>query len=339
MRIPPARLAAFLRAPDPAVAAVLLYGPDQGAVLEHGAALRRAILGDGDDPFRFAEFAASDLQKDPPRLADEFGALALTGGRRVVRVREAGDGLTDAVADAVGLPGDALIVVEAGDLPARSRLRKLFEGAANLASIGCYAPEGEALARLVDGWLAADELRLTPGARDLLLDRLAADRALAHREVEKLALYAAGKGQIAEADVAAVVGDGVEPALDDIVDAALTGNPVAADAALDRFFAGGGAAVAAIRAMLREMLRLHRVRSAEADGAGLQAAIAALQPKVWPNQQGAFRRRLERWPLARLDRALARLGETEALTKRTGHPADTICRQAVLSLAVLAGRR
>ena len=344
MKITPARQAAFLRAPEPSVVAVLLFGPDQGAVLEHSQALRRAVLGDGDDPFRFAEFAAADLVKDPARLADEFGALALTGGRRVVRVREAADTITDAVAGAISRPGDALIIVEAGDLPARSKLRKLFEGPAVVASIGCYPPEGETLGRLVDGWLGAEGLRLTPDGREALLARLAADRALAHREVEKLALYAAGGAgtppPITEQDVMAVVGDGVEPALDAIVGAALIGETAQADAALDRFFAGGGTAVGALRAMLREVVRLHRVRADEAGGASLQQAIAGLVPKVWPNQQAGFRQRLECWPLARLDRALVRLGEAEALTKRTGHPAETISRQAILSLAVLAaGRR
>ena len=339
MKVPPARVARFLNAPDPAILAVLLFGPDQGAVREQAAQLRRSVLGDGDDPFRSVDLAATDLLKDPARLADEFGAIALTGGRRVIRVREAGDGLAEAVANAVGAPGDALIVAEGGDLPARSKLRKLFDGAPNLATIACYPPDGDALGRLADGWLAADGLRLTPDARDVLTRRLAADRALAHREVEKLALYASGQAEIGEADVLAVVGDGVEPALDAIVADALGGDPAAADTALDRFFAGGGSAVGALRAVLREALRLHRVRAAMAGGAAAGTAMGQLAPPVWPSQRAAFQRRLDRWPLARLDRALAVLADAEAMTKQTGYPAETVARQAILALARMARPR
>ena len=67
-------------------------------------------------------------------------------------------------------------------------------------------------------------LKITPDARELLVARLGADRALSRGEVEKLALYAAGKGTIDVDDVEAIVGDASELAMDRIVDAAAAGD-------------------------------------------------------------------------------------------------------------------
>ena len=39
MKIAPARLAAFLQRPDPAIRAVLLYGPDAGLVRERAGVI------------------------------------------------------------------------------------------------------------------------------------------------------------------------------------------------------------------------------------------------------------------------------------------------------------
>src|SRR5712691_8070383 len=117
MKLAGGRVEAFLRRPDPDIRAVLLYGPDAGLVRERAEAVARTVCPDLRDPFRVADLAASVLAADPARLADEAAQISLTGGRRVIRVREAGDALAPLfarfLADAVG---DTLVVAEAGDL-------------------------------------------------------------------------------------------------------------------------------------------------------------------------------------------------------------------------------
>src|SRR5262245_42512192 len=75
------------KAADPKLRAILVHGPDEGLVRERGEALARAVCPDLRDPFRVADLGAQTLADDPARLADEAAAIAMTGGRRVVRVR------------------------------------------------------------------------------------------------------------------------------------------------------------------------------------------------------------------------------------------------------------
>src|SRR4051794_40119581 len=93
MKLEARRVLAFLR--DPGVCrVVLLHGEDAGLIRERAEALVRVVAGSLDDPFRVAE-----LERDAwPQLPAEAASLSLTGGRRVVRVREA----TDAAAGVVG---------------------------------------------------------------------------------------------------------------------------------------------------------------------------------------------------------------------------------------------
>ena len=83
----------FVAKPDPAVVAVLLYGPDRGLVQERAERLAKTVVETLDDPFRVVDLNASVLVSDPARLADEAAAQSLMGGRRVVRVRAAGNDL------------------------------------------------------------------------------------------------------------------------------------------------------------------------------------------------------------------------------------------------------
>src|SRR3546814_13973119 len=116
MKIAPARADAFARKPDPAIRAVLVYGPDAGLVRERADLLAKSVVPDLQDPFLVAELTGDMLRQDPARLADEVAAMALTGGRRVVRAREAPDQSAGPVPQLLaGAPGAALVVRHAGD--------------------------------------------------------------------------------------------------------------------------------------------------------------------------------------------------------------------------------
>ena len=122
--------------------AVLVYGPDAGLVRERSDALMRTAVPDLADPFLVSELSADRVAKDPALLADEAAAIALTGGRRAVRVSECGDAVADAVGSMLkGPPGDTLVVLQAGDLAPRSALRRLIEAADNAAALPCYADD------------------------------------------------------------------------------------------------------------------------------------------------------------------------------------------------------
>ena len=121
------------------LAIALVFGPDAGLVQERAEKLLKSVVPDLTDPFNVADLSEAVLLADPARLADEAAAISMMGGRRVVRVRGAGNDLTDLFEISRRSAGDALVVVEAGDLAKSTGLRKLFEGDDKAAAIACYA--------------------------------------------------------------------------------------------------------------------------------------------------------------------------------------------------------
>src|SRR6266404_4629188 len=208
MKVAAGQVEGFLRRPDPQIRAVLLFGPDAGLVRERADTLARAICPDLHDPFRIAELTAAVLAADPARLADEMAQISLMAGRRVVRLREAGDAVAPLFArflpDAVG---DALIVAEAGDLPGRSALRRAFDEAPRGVAIGCYPDNARDLAAVIRDTFAAHRIAASRDAIEFLVAHLGGDRLLTRAELEKLTLYAGDGGRIELADAVACVGE------------------------------------------------------------------------------------------------------------------------------------
>ncbi len=334
MKLPAGRVEGFLRRPDPEIRAVLLYGPDTGLARERADTLARAICPDLRDPFRVADLAASALAGDPARLADEAAQIGLMGGRRVVRVREAGDALAPPFARFLAeTVADALVIAEAGDLPARSALRRVFDAAPRAAAIGCYPDSARDLAQVIRDAFAAHRIAASRDATDFLVQHLGEDRMLTRAELEKLTLYAGDGGHIELDEARAVIADSAALSLDDALLAAAEGEAAALDRALARVFQEGESPVTVIRALLRHLQRLHLLAARVAGGSSVEEAIRGARPPIFFKEQDSYRRQLARWSTARLGRALERVAEAEFRMKLTGRPAETICREAMFALA------
>lgn len=328
MKIPPQRIAAFLREPG-TTRVVLLYGEDHGMIRDHAATLVRGVAGSVDDPFLVAELGKDQVSQ----LAGEAASLPLTGGRRVVRVREATDAVTDAVASVLKGSAPALVVLEAQGLATRSRLRSLVEAAPDGAAIACYPEEGRALSETIRAALSEANVNIDADALSWLTDQLGADRVSTRQEVEKLALYV-GPGNRVDLDVAiACVGDLAGLSLDDALFAATAGEVVLADRALELAMAEGSTPVGTIRAALMHLQRLHRLRLTVDDGMSAADAVKGARPPIFFRRVGAFTRALGLWSSSALVAAMAGLAEAERACKRTGAPDEVLARNAVLTLA------
>ncbi|WGF89826.1 DNA polymerase III subunit delta [Marinivivus vitaminiproducens] len=345
MKLPPSRVDAFLRRPDPAVFAVLVYGPDQGLVRERAQSLVRAAAKDPDDPFTVLSFTSEGLKSDPPALADQARSLSLLGDRQVLRVRAASELAVPACKLLLDLDrADALVVLEAGDLNPRSALRRLFEDGRNAAAIACYRESGNELAASLRSLLSERNLRPEEGVIDLLGRHLGADRGLTRQEVDKLALYAGATEDgppvpVTLEDAATAIGDSAVLGLDDLAEAVGLGETGRIDRVLERLFGEGVHPVAAVRALQNHVGRLARLRSARDKGDPVDRAIDGLRPPVHFRLKPGLRRQVELWPAPALARALADLLEAEIGCKTTGLPAEALASRVVWQLALRARPR
>ncbi len=329
----------FVQSPDPKVRAVLLYGPDAGLRRERSAALLAKTVEDPSDPFAVSELTGSQLADDPARLSDEAAALVFGGGRRFVRVRDAGDKITSVVKDFLAAsPGEAFVVIEADDLPARSSLRKLFEGDKQAAALACYHDDSRSLEAVVRGVFAEAGVGITREAVGFLASQLGGDRALTRRELEKVLLFkGTDAGEVTLEDAETCVGDSALLSLDDVALATGAGNLPALERALSRSLSEGNSPISLLRAVARHFQRIHAVAGA---GGAVEDAMKRLRPPVFWKTAAAFKAQAEAWRPAQLVRVMDKLLEAEAACKRTGAPAETLASRALLEIAANApGRR
>jgi len=328
------RIDAFLQSPT--VSVILIFGPDAGLVAERGLTAARGVAGAMADPFRFAELHSPDAGT----FLGEATAASLTGGRRVVRVRDAGEALAKPLETLLKAPPEALVILEAGELTAKSRLRALCEKSAAAAACACYALDPARLPGAVTSRLRAQDVMIDADAANWVGQNVSGEEGPLRQAIELLVLYAGpDKTRLTLTDVAAALADGGDTSISDAVDAALTGDAQATDRALTMAYDEGVSPIGILRVLLTELLRLRVAAGAIAAGASTSEAISAMRPPVFFKRQAIVTRALSMWSLAALGDAIRAALAAETACKQTLIPEHAFCRQTMLALASRARRK
>ena len=245
-----------------------------------------------------------------------------------MRVRDAVDGFADLFEGFLAdHKGDALVIVEAGDLTKASALRKLFEGAKSAAAVECGDDSPEDAGKLIKETLAAVGWKIEPEALAYLSEALSLDRRLLRSELEKLTLYlglGAPSSTLTRAQAVHLIGDSGSVEVDEIADATVAGDLRALDLLLAKAGDGGISWTGSVGATLRLVQRL--AAFSESGGGGFGASPYA--------QRMAAQLRI--WDRARLIAAMRLLAKAEADTRTTALPDAPIAQRVLFAVAELA---
>jgi len=328
---------AFLKPPGPRLGAFLFYGTDAGLVAERASRLARLIAAREEPPGEIIRLDDADLDSDPDRLAIELQTMPMFGASKVVRA-SAGRRIGTAALQPL-ITSDTLaatLIVEAGNLRPNDALRALFEKSPKAAAVACFPDEAHDLETLIRETLKSHGLAIAPDARDLLLARVGADRALSRGEVEKLALYASGKTEIDAADVEAIVGDASELAIDRILSAAASGDAARAVTEFARAVAAGESPQMIIAATLRYLQRLHRIRTDLDQGRAFEDVVRQLRPPVHFKQKDAIAQQCRAWTTPRLEEILSQTAKAAKAARLSAPLEEAIAEDLLMRLAAAA---
>lgn len=333
--------ARYFAKPDADRTGILIYGPDTMRIALKRQELVAALIGPtGEEEMRLTRIPAGELRKDPARLGDAIKEASFFPGPRVAFVEDANDNAAPAILAALEdwAPGDAQIVVTAGQLKATSKIRKAFEGHPNAYAIGLYndPPTREE----IEADLARSGLReVNP---DAMTDLSNLARELEpgdfRQTLEKLALYKLGDAApVSSDDVVACAPVSTEAALDDVLNITAEGRAPDLGPVLRKLQAQGVNPVTLCIGATRHFRALY---TAASDPGGAAAGIARMRPPIFGPRRDRMLRQAQGWGPWKLEQALTILTDTDLQLRSAGQsaPAMAVVERALLRLSMLARR-
>ena len=315
----------------------LLHGPDESG--SRGLMKRLAgAMGEGAERI---DLTGGELKADPARLADEAAAISMFGDRRWVLVEQGGDEIAAAV-EALGeaaVAGNPVMIV-AGALKPTSKLLKLALADPAALAFASYLPDARDAGRLVSELGRGLGLDIVPGVAQRIGDASGGNRAIIEQELAKYALYldaAPGAARPLDHEAVDAIGAGSDEGdLSRLVDSVMRGDPGQLEVEIAGLRSEGLEGITLIRALMRRLTLLARLRAEVEAGNSPAAVMASSGKSLFWKEKDAIGAQLGRWRAPLLAKAMSRLIEAERQVMSPGGPgvvaADrelfAICRQA-----------
>ena len=338
----------FVQNPDKAARVILVYGPDQGLMKERAKTICQTVISDLNDPFNVVIFNPDQILDDNALFYDEAQAQSLMGGNRLIIMRQGADSLHTIIKTYLEAPSmDTLVVIEAGDLGARSSLRKLCETAKNAAAVPCYVDDENNLSHIIRDMCMHAGYGIERDALQAFAAALVGDRAIARNEIEKLILYMGfdpdykgidgvplGRkiGNITLQDIMACSGDIRDWSMDTLIYAIGDGNLKSVHSIIESLFRDQVAPIVLLRSTQNHFWRLYSTKAKIENGQSIESACKALTPPLFWKVQDAFKRQLHRWTIPAIESALDALNKAEAMTKQSGYQPEAVVQQCLTQL-------
>ncbi|MEL6476385.1 MAG: DNA polymerase III subunit delta [Pseudomonadota bacterium] len=327
----------FCAAPDLAMRAALLYGPDPGLLALQRQKLTSCLCDDED--LRVTRLDAGALRSDPAELETSLKSRGFFPGRRVVVLEEAKDSLTKLIGDSLSSVDqeDAFLIVTATGLTGRSSLRKLFETGEGLVAAAFYpdAPDGAEVSRMlssagvtgaigpeIEAYLAAIAADLDPGSF--------------HQLIEKISLFLVGRTEPPSIEeIVHLCPATVDPDIDALINAVAEGRPDETGRLLNRVLTASGATSRVLIFLSRHFRQIFALTGAED---GIEAALGRVRPPVFGPRRARLARQAVIWQ-GRIETAMRLIFETERQLRRSGEkPERALTERCLIRLAMLAAQ-
>ena len=318
---------------------LLLYGPDDAGSRALSKAAGKAM---GPEAER-VDLSGAELKNDPARLSDEAASISLFGGARYIVVEPAGDESLPAVEALLQGPaaGNPVILVAAALKPA-SKLLKLALAEPSALAHCSYPPEGQEADRIAMELGRALGLVIRPDLARRLGSACGGNRAILAGELEKLALYADASPenpkQIDHDALDAIGAAQEEGDLSRLTDAVSAGRPEILGDELARLASQGIEGIPLIRAVLRRMTMLSRLRAEVDRGNSVDAVMASHGKALFWKEKPAVAQQLRSWRSDLLAKSVGRLLEAERQAKASGGLGSAAVDEELFAISRQAAR-
>lgn len=340
MKANKAEIERALKAPGDRIRFYLLYGPDESGSRALAKMLGAAMGGEAER----IDLTGTELKSDPARLADEAAAISLFGGARYIWVEPAGDETTDALQALLDAPtaGNPVVLL-GGALKPASRLLKLALAAPAGLAFASYLPEGRDVDRLVIEMARERGLSFRPDVARRIAEAAGGNRGIIGQELEKLALFADAapeRPQQIDQDALDAIGAASEEGdLSRLVDGVSSGDAVTLQAELARLASEGVEGIVLIRAVLRRMTLLAKLRAEVERGNSVDAVMASQGKSLFWKEKPVISQQLGRWRSGPLAKSIGRLLEAERQVKAPGGVGPLAVNEELFAICRQAARR
>ena len=210
---------------------------------------------------------------------------------------------------------DIKIIIKAGILDKKSKLRNLFEKAQDLVCIPFYEDDNKSLLQIINNFLIKNNIKLSRESINLIIERVNGNRISLYNELNKILNYSFSNKNIDFDTIQKLSNLSGNYEVNKLADYYLEKNKKNVAKILNENNYSDEDCILILRTLLMKSKRLLYILEKYEEDKNLDQIISTIKPPIFWKDKNSLKKQANNWVLEELKKKIYKISEVEFLTK------------------------
>ncbi len=289
----------------------LLYGKNEGLKTE----CINKILDKSDGKIFY--YDEKQIKDETETFYENILSNSLFESRKIIIINRASDKIHDIIQDLIGRDiNNIKIIINAGILETRSKLRSLFEKKKDLICIPTYPDNNEILSKIASNFLRKENISVSQQNVNLIVEKCSGDRNNLYNELNKIINYATNGKKISSQEIVRLINLSENYGLSELVDNCLAKNKNKIVNILNENNYNAEDCIIILRTFLSKAKRILKLAIQFRQNKDINKTINSAKPPIFWKDKDIVKVQLNKWKPDKLTELIENINNIEIEIKK-----------------------
>ena len=308
----------------------LIYGKNEGLKTE---CINEILKKNYGKVFNYDENQIKDQMES---LYENLLSGSLFESSKIILINRASDKIYNIVQDLIERDIiNAKIIINAGVLETRSKLRSLFEKNKDLICIPTYPDNNDTLARLAANIFRKENITISQQNINLIVEKCNGDRKNLKIEIEKIKIFGKDKKRITTGEILKLINLSENYELSELIDNSLAKNKNKIINILNENNYNAEDCIVILRTFLSKAKRIHKLAIELEKNHDINKTINSAKPPIFWKDKEIVKLQLKKWKSQKIKVLINKINDVELNIKKNYNSSILIVTNFILEESLL----
>ena len=294
----------------------LLYGENIGLKKDIKVFIEAQIK-QKNDKLEILSFYESEIIENDENLYNFIYSGSLFSNKKIIIIYEATDKIFNKINNIYDkYPENVFLIILAGILEKKSKLRSFFEKKEEIVCIPCYLDNEKDLEIIAQSELKKNNIILSREVINVLVEKSNADRNNLRNEIEKIKSYALNKKNLELAKIKSLINFSGDYKSDILINECLCGNISQYKKIISELYVNTANQILLLRILSNKIQRLLKIKEQKNESNNIDNLIKASKQIIFWKEKPLVKKQLSIWNQDDLKKVSEDINNTELLCKK-----------------------
>ena len=308
----------------------LLYGKNEGLKTE---CINEILKRNDGKVFNYDE---NQIKDQTDSFYENLLSDSLFENTKIILINRASDKIYNIVLDLIERNvTNAKIIINAGVLETRSKLRSLFEKNKDLICIPTYPDNNDTLARLATNIFRKENITISQQNINLIVEKCNGDRKNLKIEIEKIKIFGKDKKRISTEEILKLINLSENYELSELIDNSLAKNKNKIISILNENNYNAEDCIIILRTFLSKAKRIHKLAIELEKNHDINKTINSAKPPIFWKNKEIVKLQLKKWKSQKIKLLINKINDVELNIKKNYNSSILIVTNFILEESLL----